>query len=224
MKKRAFTLIELLVVIAIIAILAAILFPVFAKAREKARQSSCASNVKQLTLGFVQYAQDYDERMAKYRLGTVDPFCNMFWHVQISPYLKNTQILTCPSANAGAGTVCYGCNNGHVSICNNGPNTTPVPGKALADITQPSQAFCVEDAASDGSCNTERTGVESAGFMAGYCPICGGCTHFTYPTASSRRHNEGLNAGFVDGHTKWYSVTVFNNRNATAAQDLWGHF
>ncbi|MBZ0172326.1 MAG: DUF1559 domain-containing protein, partial [Phycisphaerales bacterium] len=60
-RRLAFTLIELLVVIAIIAILAAILFPVFARAREKARQSSCASNLKQLALGLMQYAQDYDE-------------------------------------------------------------------------------------------------------------------------------------------------------------------
>ena len=61
MTKRGFTLIELLVVIAIIAILAAILFPVFAKAREKARQSSCQSNIKQITLGVLQYSSDYDE-------------------------------------------------------------------------------------------------------------------------------------------------------------------
>ena len=63
MKRSGFTLIELLVVIAIIAILAAILFPVFAKAREKARQSSCLSNVKQIMLGVLQYCQDYDENL-----------------------------------------------------------------------------------------------------------------------------------------------------------------
>jgi len=66
MKRHGFTLIELLVVIAIIAILAAILFPVFAKAREKARQSSCLSNLKQLGLACLSYAQDYDERWATY--------------------------------------------------------------------------------------------------------------------------------------------------------------
>ena len=63
--KKAFTLIELLVVIAIIAILAAILFPVFAQAREKARQTTCASNLKQLALGVIQYTQDYDERLVQ---------------------------------------------------------------------------------------------------------------------------------------------------------------
>src|SRR5256885_15549422 len=63
MKKRGFTLIELLVVIAIIAILAAILFPVFAQAREKARQAACMSNLRQIGLAFAQYVQDYDERM-----------------------------------------------------------------------------------------------------------------------------------------------------------------
>ena len=70
--RRAFTLIELLVVIAIIAILAAILFPVFAKAREKARQSSCLSNTKQLALGMLQYTQDYDERLIWYVNSTYD--------------------------------------------------------------------------------------------------------------------------------------------------------
>ncbi len=98
--RRGFTLIELLVVIAIIAILAAILFPVFAKAREKARQTSCLSNVKQLILGVMQYAQDYDERIPKHGThcnapgvggdgtGNVDDRCQ--WD-KIEPYVKNTQ-------------------------------------------------------------------------------------------------------------------------------------
>src|SRR5512142_2127535 len=95
-NRTGFTLIELLVVIAIIAILAAILFPVFAKAREKARQSSCGSNVKQLMLGIMQYTQDYDEL---YPMGGNGAPFNRRWHQLIDPYVKNTQVLVCPSAS-----------------------------------------------------------------------------------------------------------------------------
>jgi len=91
-RKGGFTLIELLVVIAIIAILAAILFPVFARAREKARQTSCLSNLKELALAQQMYAQDYDERMVIYRYPNPD-----FWPHKLQPYVKNTQIYNCPS-------------------------------------------------------------------------------------------------------------------------------
>ena len=102
MKRRGFTLIELLVVIAIIAILAAILFPVFARAREKARQTSCLSNVKQVTLGALMYAQDYDECVFGHIQGTRNTFyppSGLFlnWPQQVYPYIKNEQLLTCPS-------------------------------------------------------------------------------------------------------------------------------
>lgn len=100
--RKGFTLIELLVVIAIIAILAAILFPVFARARAKAQQSSCLSNVKQLQLGLLMYAQDADNTncpVATWQSTTGG----------IYPYLKNTQILVCPS-NSAVG-FSYGMNN-----------------------------------------------------------------------------------------------------------------
>jgi prepilin-type N-terminal cleavage/methylation domain-containing protein len=92
-KRRAFTLIELLVVIAIIAILAAILFPVFAKAREKARQTSCASNERQLGLALLQYIQDYDENLPCGDTAAQ----NTGWDSQIYPFVKSTGIFTCPS-------------------------------------------------------------------------------------------------------------------------------
>jgi prepilin-type N-terminal cleavage/methylation domain-containing protein/prepilin-type processing-associated H-X9-DG protein len=102
MKRSGFTLIELLVVIAIIAILAAILFPVFAKAREKARQTSCASNLKQLGLGFVQYVQDYDEM---YPSGSVSTggwgAYGVGWAGQIYSYVKSVGVYQCPDDSTG---------------------------------------------------------------------------------------------------------------------------
>jgi prepilin-type N-terminal cleavage/methylation domain-containing protein len=106
MSKRGFTLIELLVVIAIIAILAAILFPVFAKAREKARQSSCLSNCKQLMLAFLQYAQDYDEVFPNHCDNggpAVGDWTDCSFGV-VQPYIKNTQVWTCPSIGGTTGT------------------------------------------------------------------------------------------------------------------------
>lgn len=93
MKRTAFTLIELLVVIAIIAILAAILFPVFAQAREKARQTACLSNSRQIGIAFGMYATDYDEYLPL----TTYPLPSNSWTDQAQPYIKNRQIFRCPS-------------------------------------------------------------------------------------------------------------------------------
>ncbi|HEY3332790.1 MAG TPA: DUF1559 domain-containing protein [Capsulimonadaceae bacterium] len=116
-SKKGFTLIELLVVIAIIAILAAILFPVFAKAREKARQATCQSNLKQMGIGFVQYVQDYDEKfptdgflLANSKAATSS------WAAQIYPYEKSTGVFKCPNDTGVASTtgpqypISYGMN------------------------------------------------------------------------------------------------------------------
>jgi prepilin-type N-terminal cleavage/methylation domain-containing protein/prepilin-type processing-associated H-X9-DG protein len=94
--NRGFTLIELLVVIAIIAILASILFPVFARARENARRSSCQSNLKQIGLGVMQYTQDYDEMMVPVVTGTTTATSTP-WQTLIQPYVKSTQLFACPS-------------------------------------------------------------------------------------------------------------------------------
>ena len=98
-ERRAFTLIELLVVIAIIAILAAILFPVFAQAREKARQASCASNMKQLGLAFLQYGQDYDETLpCSVAMQTVGGACSgVGWAGNIYSYVKSRGVYACPN-------------------------------------------------------------------------------------------------------------------------------
>ncbi|RZM04883.1 MAG: DUF1559 domain-containing protein, partial [Pedobacter sp.] len=100
-SKSAFTLIELLVVIAIIAILAAILFPVFGRARENARRSSCQSNLKQIGLGIIQYSQDYDEKIPAGDMGSLASGPNgtyeATWDTCVYPYIKSVQILACPS-------------------------------------------------------------------------------------------------------------------------------
>jgi len=99
-SKKAFTLIELLVVIAIIAILAAILFPVFARARENARKSSCMSNMKQIGLGIMQYSQDYDEAMTPLRWSWSGAYSIRPFPVLLQPYIKSTQVFKCPSNTA----------------------------------------------------------------------------------------------------------------------------
>jgi len=95
-RKRGFTLIELLVVIAIIAILAAILFPAFAKAREAARRSSCSSNLKQIGIGIMQYTQEYDEHYPM-RSVNYSPGVDVYWNQAIQSYLKSTDLFKCPS-------------------------------------------------------------------------------------------------------------------------------
>ncbi|MGD9496562.1 MAG: type II secretion system protein [Armatimonadota bacterium] len=103
MRRKGFTLIELLVVIAIIAILAAILFPVFARAREKARQSSCLSNIKQLGTAWKMYISDYDGQVPDYYCTWHNPpvYYASYLQYRIQPYIKNMQVIVCPSDDRG---------------------------------------------------------------------------------------------------------------------------
>jgi prepilin-type N-terminal cleavage/methylation domain-containing protein/prepilin-type processing-associated H-X9-DG protein len=134
MRRRGFTLIELLVVIAIIAILAAILFPVFAKAREKARQSSCLSNMKQWGLAALSYIQDYDERFPLQDYGTA-PYVP--WYSALYPYVKNEQMYHCPSY--GTVTAWYPDYGDNANVFQNAS-------LGLAQCTTPAQTMMMMDA------------------------------------------------------------------------------
>lgn len=176
MRRRGFTLIELLVVIAIIAILAAILFPVFARAREKARQTSCLSNVKQIGLGFQMYKQDYDETWpAMFWSGTTsrwEPYPGL-WGGEVAPYIKNTQIFLCPSKSDATCSYAY---------------NVYLDRRKDAAITTPANMVTISDGIWDGWYGID--GITMVPFNQANCRI--------YPA-----HNEGANFGFTDGHAKW---------------------
>lgn len=200
--RRGFTLIELLVVIAIIAILAAILFPVFAKAREKARQTSCLSNEKQLSLAILQYVQDYDETMPMYAPGNYA----YNWDTACMPYLKNTQVLNCPSATSSPGYTRYGVNYPHLSWTGGGA--------ALGNVSRPSEIAMLFETQYDNGGQLKLA----------YCP-----SHYPVPVAADRtlnglplvpRHNEGINIGYVDGHCKWMKQAPIMTANNG---DMFGH-
>jgi len=200
--RRGFTLIELLVVIAIIAILAAILFPVFARARSKARQTSCLSNVKEITLALMMYAQDYDETLVMYNNSAY----TFGWRSAAMPYVKNDQVFICPSE--GGGACDYGVIYPHVSAVGSA--------KMLDDIEYPAETGLLTE--------TEAQDVSGryGNLYLGYCPFCyaEGSISWAYyrGVAWPGRHNGGNNCGYVDGHAKWLKY-----ENTMRSQRFWNH-
>ncbi len=192
-KRRAFTLIELLVVIAIIALLAAILFPVFARARENARKSSCANNLKQIGLGMLQYSQDYDELSVPIRTGG-NPSPHFAWHQLIQPYIKSRQVLVCPS-NTGGRTLSYTYNLGF------GGNA----GRALADIPFAALSPTVIDARGTSTATQCLIFSMNTTNMVGRYANAGDANSTDDQAGHiiADRHLEGANYAFGDGHVKW---------------------
>jgi len=201
--RRGFTLIELLVVIAIIAILAAILFPVFAKAREKARQTSCLSNEKQMMLGVLMYAQDYDDNLPRGTDYTKVPGYGAvtdpaMWPTLIQPYIKNDQIFVCPSnkrviTNPWGGTIAlsYGV----------GMNFEYQSRSLIAEIPQPAMTAYLYDFN-----NWNMYWYSAAGPLPNSAMAIGSTAYRPWGTYRAPVHNDGVNNAFLDGHAKWYSV------------------
>ena len=222
-RNKGFTLIEILIVVAIIAILAAILFPVFARARENGRRASCASNVKQISLGIMQYAQDYDEKLPLFQtsgfaIGTTN---GTAWSQQIQPYLNSMQIFQCPSEpnpSAAAGTNGAGYTDyGMATYCTiyNGC-TSYSTGVALASFVSPSLSVMVFEMP-NGAANNGYNGCTN--WNCSGSANTPGKLAFAGPGADAQIHLAGENVGFADGHVKWmkgasksYFANVYNGR------------
>jgi prepilin-type N-terminal cleavage/methylation domain-containing protein/prepilin-type processing-associated H-X9-DG protein len=207
-KNLGFTLIELLVVIAIIAILAAILFPVFAKVREKARQTQCLSNEKQIGLAFMQYVNDYDEHLpAAWDVNRV-PSIN--WGQEVYPYVKSLQVYVCPSNTtaSGYGLMSYGAGldpkipasyamNANLGFLNGGqPNYGPY--KSIASINEPAGKILV----TESHFNDAMTNWPDWWLCGG--SACSAATATTAPmyNAVFAGHIGHMNVIYCDGHAK----------------------
>ena len=231
--RAGFTLIELLVVIAIIAILAAVLFPVFQKVRENARRTACLSNQKQLGIAVQQYTQDYDERLYFFA-SAVDPMTGksksrtgaifsgtaanpVRWWNALMPFVKSNAVFACPS---DSGPTPSPDANGVKVIPRSFIALRPAEGLSLAQIPDPVETIVITEKW-DMTIATPTT--PSAAITDSWVEPFNG--DFAYDAAAKRmnligdRHAEGVNCTFFDGHAKWYRpATLRNSKDLTGCQ------
>jgi len=197
MRRDGFTLIELLVVIAIISVLAAILFPVFAQARDKARGISCLSNLKQLGTASLMYSQDYDDMVLPH---CFRDFSNpsgsvyAYWFEMAMPYVKNAQVFICPSHRGAVGGHSFVGSYGYIcdgfSLDPADPNYSGLPYGgiySMAELHYPAEMIMLGES------------------QKATCRVCPEYHTHTFPPvwAVQKRHQGGSNYLFYDGHAKW---------------------
>jgi prepilin-type N-terminal cleavage/methylation domain-containing protein/prepilin-type processing-associated H-X9-DG protein len=231
-SRGGFTLIELLVVIAIIAILAAILFPVFAQARDKARQANCISAFKQINLALIMYAQDYDETIPRIRFWEFKGFCDpkaqsLTWKGALTPYVKSYDFWRCPSNPQNNEPsedidknikVSYACNG---VIFHGHRNTDKTVPRTLASFAEPATTMLLLESTS--WCPDFGDWVGQAGSASGKGGNCGsdgmGTKTFKFQTHSGN----SLNWGFADGHVKAMKYAALWTPGLEAPyHDMWG--
>ncbi len=214
-RKRlcGFTLIELLVVIAIIAILAAILFPVFARAREKARQSVCQQHQKQFAAAYLQYAQDWDEVVPPW-VRPADRTHPLGWHLQdfLQPYIRSYDMFKCPSDDGRrvlrgpTGPVNYSFwRNSYLDRWSGYLPNEPI---SLGEIPHPGTTVFICDGPSND-------GQHTWGLNPSH-PLQKQWPDFRF---GDDRHNGGGNYAFMDGHVKWYRPTEIKTTRTDADTD-----
>jgi prepilin-type N-terminal cleavage/methylation domain-containing protein/prepilin-type processing-associated H-X9-DG protein len=220
-RRSAFTLIELLVVVAIVSVLAAILFPAFGRARENARRSSCASNFRQIGLGVMQYAQDYDETLPPFSYNAhygYEGADGARWADLVFPYLKSLQVFDCPSATAKMATFPGGkfFDAGTYTCSMVTPSTEEpigVAGRKLAEIEETVNTLMLVE---DGRLDTSNGLPPNPETRARLVPLLGepiaklaqridGCRHAGCGVNDFGAY--AFNATYADGHVKWVRLT-----------------
>lgn len=233
-SRSGFTLIELLVVIAIIAILAAILFPVFAQAREKARQTSCLSNMKQIGTGLMMYLQDYDEQFPPVVGATAvgNQMYTQNWGVEytdpangatvpsiVGPYIKNRDIFRCPSGSRGGNQLIHYMMNDYIATRSQAVMGAPASTVIVSESTggNPADAnikfYPPNPPGSTATVLDFNVGHSLANNVIKSDPANG-----VWETTSFRdvnRHSDGGNFAFGDGHVKWFKVTYVDPNDST---------